>query len=259
MNPVTQHLISSYLLMPLLTVIFGIAAYFIARKNKLLNNRKLIVYLLLCGMILALPALCGFMDYSFMPYVYILLVVLYWTAGHYNRFILRKVFASGKEMPSFGIQCLLTVTVTLLGAGLFSVVFNLCNELQYGVWASTCLLPFVFPLLYTQTVNSYFDIPIEIYKVWKYSEEYDSDTLRINRKRSIVMDVEIFRKVDDPASERITGKASEDVIFGQWFQRMIDDCNLKSPSSPIVYKNEGGAYYEWVFYTKPSFLKGGSI
>jgi amino acid transporter len=93
MNPVTQHLISSYLLMPLLTVIFGIAAYFIARKNKLLNNRKLIVYLLLCGMILALPALCGFMDYSFMPYVYILLVVLYWTAGHYNRFILRKVFA----------------------------------------------------------------------------------------------------------------------------------------------------------------------
>ena len=90
MNPVTQHLISSYLLMPLLTVIFGIAAYFIARKNKLLNNRKLIVYLLLCGMILALPALCGFMDYSFMPYVYILLVVLYWTAGHYNRFILRK-------------------------------------------------------------------------------------------------------------------------------------------------------------------------
>ena len=26
-------------------------------------------------------------------------------------------------------------------------------------------------------------------------------------------------------------------------------------SSPIVYKNEGGAYYEWVFYTKPSFFK----
>ena len=174
MNPVTQHLISSYLLMPLLTVIFGIAAYFIARKNKLLNNKKLIAYLLLCGIILALPSLSGFMDYNFMPYAYILLVILYWTAGYYNRLILRKVFASSKEMPSFGIQCLLTVTVMLLGAGLFSVVFNLCNELQYGIWASTCLLPFAFPLLYSQTVNSYFDIPIEIYKVWKYSEEYDS-------------------------------------------------------------------------------------
>lgn len=119
MNPVTQHLISSYLLMPLLTVIFGIAAYFIARKNKLLNNKKLIAYLLLCGIILALPGLSGFMDYNFMPYAYILLVILYWTAGYYNRLVLRKVFASSKEMPSFGIQCLLTVTVMLLGAGLF--------------------------------------------------------------------------------------------------------------------------------------------
>lgn len=119
MNPVTQHLISSYLLMPLLTVIFGIAAYFIARKNKLLNNKKLIAYLLLCGIILALPSLSGFMDYNFMPYAYILLVILYWTAGYYNRLILRKVFASSKEMPSFGIQCLLTVTVMLLGGRTF--------------------------------------------------------------------------------------------------------------------------------------------
>ena len=255
MDPVTQHLISSYLLVPLLTVIFGIAAYFIARKNRLLNNKKLIVYLLLCSIVLALPGLSGFMDYNFMPYIYILLVILYWIGGYYNRYILRKVFSSGKEMPSFGIQCLMTVTVMLLGAGIFSVVFNLCNELQYGIWASTCILPFVFPPLYTQTVKSYFDIPVEIYKVWKYSEEYDSETLYINRERSIVIDVDIFRRVDDPVSERITGKASEDVIFGQWFQRMIDDCNLKSPSSPIVYQNEGGAYYEWVFYTKSSFFR----
>lgn len=76
MDPVTQHLISSYLLMPVLTVIFGIAAYFIARKNKLLNNKKLIVYLLLCGIVLALPGLSGFMDYNFMPYIYVLLAIL---------------------------------------------------------------------------------------------------------------------------------------------------------------------------------------
>ena len=79
-----------------------------------------------------------------------------------------------------------------LGAGLFSVVFNLCNELQYGIECP------VFPLLYSQTVNSYFDIPIEIYKVWKYSEEYNWDTLYINRERSIVMDVDIFRQVVAP-------------------------------------------------------------
>lgn len=44
MNPVALHFVSSYLLMPLLTIIFGVVAYFIARKNKLLNNKRLIVY-----------------------------------------------------------------------------------------------------------------------------------------------------------------------------------------------------------------------
>ena len=255
MNPIALHFISSYLLMPLMVVIFAFAAYFITRKNKLLNNKKLIAYIILSGIILALPALFGFFDYSFMPYIYILLVIVYWILGYYNQKIMRKFFASGREMPPFGIRCLLTVTVMLLGGGLFSLVFNLCNELQFGVWASTCLLPFVFPILYAKTVDCYFDIPVEIYKVWKYSEEYDSATLYINREKSIVLDVEIFRKADDPVSERITGKASEDMIFGQWFQRMIDDCNLKSPSSPIEYQNNEGGFYEWVFYTKPSFFK----
>ena len=63
-----------------------------------------------------------------------------------------------------------------------------------------------------------------------------------------MVDVEIFRKVDDPAAERITGKASEDVIFGHWFQRMIDDCNLKSPSSPIVYQNDAAPITNGVLY-----------
>lgn len=255
MNPIALHFISSYLLMPLMVVIFAFAAYFITRKNKLLNNKKLIAYIILSGIILALPALFGFFDYSFMPYIYLLLVIVYWVLGYYNQQVMKKFFASGREMPPFGIRCLLTVTVMLLGAGLFSLGFNLCNELQFGFWASTCLLPFVFPILYAKTVECYFDIPVEIYKVWKYSEEYDSATLYINREKSIVLDVEIFRKADDPVSERITGKASEDMIFGQWFQRMIDDCNLKSPSSPIEYQSHEGGLYEWVFYTKPSFFK----
>lgn len=255
MNPIALHFISSYLLMPLMVVIFAFAAYFITRKNKLLNNKKLIAYIILGGISLALPALFGCFDYSFMPYIYILLVIVYWVLGYYNQKIMKLFFASGREVPPFGIRCLLTVTVMLLGAGLFSLVFNLCNELQFGFWASTCLLPFVFPVLYTRTVDCYFDIPVEIYKVWKYSEEYDSATLYINREKTIVIDVEIYRKADDPVSERITGKASEDMIFGQWFQRMIDDCNLKSPSSPIEYQSDEGVFYEWVFYTKPSFFK----
>ena len=38
--------------------------------------------LLLCGIVLALPGLSGFMDYNFMPYIHVLLAILYWTAGY---------------------------------------------------------------------------------------------------------------------------------------------------------------------------------
>ena len=85
----------------------------------------------------------------------------------------------------------------LLGAGLFRSVQPLqrtpVRHLGLHLPAALCI-----STLYSQTVNSYFDIPIEIYKVWKYSEEYDLDTLYINRERSIVVDVDIFRRVDDP-------------------------------------------------------------
>lgn len=147
MNPVALHFVSSYLLMPLLTIIFGVVAYFIARKNKLLNNKRLIVYLLLSGIVLALPGLAGFMNYNFMPYMYILLVVVYWIAGYYNRMVLRKVFSSSSnEQPSFGIQFLITVSVMLFGAGLFhwfSIFAMNCN-MEYGHPPACFLFHFLY-------------------------------------------------------------------------------------------------------------------
>lgn len=255
MNPFVAHFVSSYLILPIMTVIFSIVACVIAKRNKFLNNKKIIFYILLGGIILALPGLTGFLDYNFMPYMYVVLVILYCILGYYNQAVLNRFFSSGQNPPSFGIRLLFTFTVMALGCGLFSLVFNLCNELQYGLWACTCLLPFIFPVIYRRTVECYFEIPVEIYKTWQYSDEYNSDTFYINMDRVMVVDLEIFRNVTDMSSERITGKVSEDSIFNQWFQRMIDDCNRKSPNTPIVYHGEDGKCYEWIFYIKPSFFK----
>lgn len=255
MNPFVAHFISSYLLLPIMTIIFSVVACMVAKRNKLLNNKKIIFYILLGGIILALPGLAGFLDYNFMPWVYASLVVLYWILGYYNQAVLNRFFSFGQNPPSFGVRLMLTFTVMALGCGLFSLAFNLCNELQYGLWACTCLFSFVFPVLYRKTVECYFDIPAEIYKTWQYSDEYNSDLFHINMDRVMVADLEIFRNVSDMSSERITGKVSEDSVFGQWFQRMIDDCNRKSPTTPIIYHGEDGKCYEWIFYIKPSFFK----
>jgi uncharacterized membrane protein len=255
MSPVVTHFISSYLLLPILTVILAVVACIIAKKNQMLNNKKLIFYVLLNGILLGLPGLTGCLNYNFMPYAYLLLSFIYLIIGFYTQSLQLKYLTGGKKSLSFRFTFFLSLVVMLLGCGLFSLIFNLTNELQYGIWASTCLFPFLFPLLYRKAVACYFDIPIEIYKTWQYSDEYDSDDFRINMERITVADLEIFRNVTDLSSERITGKVSEDSVFGQWFQRMIDDCNRKSPNTPIVYRDDNGKYYEWIFYIKPSFFK----
>ena len=47
-------------------------------------------------------------------------------------------------------------------------------------------------------------------------------------------------------------KAPDEMQFGTWFHRMIDDYNLKSPQAPIddYAAKEGG----WIFYRKPTLL-----
>lgn len=244
--------ISSYLLLPLLGIFFGALLCVIAKKNKLLNNKKVIFYVLLSGIILGLPGLLGFFDYNFMPYIYALLATAYLIIGCYSQSIMLSFLKDLKGKPFF-FKFMFNMATMILGIGLFSLCFNLTNELQYGLWACTCVLPFMFPMLYNKTLRCYLDIPAEIYKVWKYSDEYDSDSFNIDLERIMVVDLELFRRVDDIDSERITGKVSEDSVFGQWFQRMIDDCNRKSPTDPIIYRNESD-YYEWIFYIKPSFF-----
>lgn len=244
--------ISSYLLLPLMGVLLGVLVCVIAKKNRLLNNKKAIFYILLGGVVLGLPGLLGFFDYNFMPYMYALLAVAYLITGCYSQSVM-LYFLKELKGKSFFLKFIFNLAVMTLGIGLFSLLFNLTNELQYGLWACTCVLPFLFPMLYDKTLRCYLDIPAEIYKVWKYSDEYDSDSFNIDLEKVMVVDLELFRKVDDIDSERITGKVSEDSVFGQWFQRMIDDCNRKSPTDPIIYQNETD-YFEWIFYIKPSFF-----
>ncbi len=253
MNGFVAQFISSYLLLPLTAIVLGAFVCVVSKKNKLLSNKKAIFYILLGGIILGLPGLLGFMNYTFMPYMYGALVCLYLLLGYYNQAVMLHFLRELKNKP-FIFRFMFNFAVMTLGLGLFSLFFNLLNELNYGLWACTCVLPFMFPMLYNKMQQCYMEIPPEIYKVWKYSDEYDSETFHIDLKRIRVVDLELFRKVYDIDSERITGKVADDSVFGQWFQCMIDDCNRKSPLNPIMYR-DGENCYEWIFYTKPSFFQ----
>lgn len=249
----------SYLIMPLLAIIMGVVAYFLAKKNKLLKNKKLIIYVILGSLLLSLAGLLGFIDYWFMPYAYIGLQILYLILGWYNIKILRYFYSGidkGDQKKPYYVEFMIHFVMMFIGAAFFSLIFNLCNELQYGLWACTSLLTFIFATLFKQTYDSYMTIPLEVYKEWKYTHKSDLSSFDlIDYSKLQVMELEIFKNIKDSSPSKIKAKAPNNMAFGTWFQKFLDDYNTKFPSTPIEVGSQNvGASYCWLFYTKPSFF-----
>lgn len=253
MEGIFGNFVYMYLLMPLIALVLAGAMFFVAKKNELLGNKKVIFYFLITVVILVLPALLGFIDYWFMPYAYIGLMVLYLFLGYYNLKILAKIIDGLNEKPYY-VEFLIVFTLTFVGVALFSLVFNLCNELQYGLWAATCMLTFILPTLFLKTFNTFMDIPLEVYLIWSYKGEQRKMTDEdFDRNKMIIAELEIFKHVEDKKPLNIKAHSSEVTPFGAWFKTFISDYNKKYPEAPIFYEDDKDSY-GWIFYVTTSIL-----
>ena len=245
--------LTSYVLFPLIAFLLGGLVFLIAKKNKLMGNRKLITYALVTVLILVLPALTGFVEQYFIPYIYIALQLLYVVFGYYHLKAMDLFLPDFAQKP-FKYEIIFTLVLCIMGMAFFSLVFNLCSELQYGWWASTCIVPFIFISLFRKTYRLYLDIPLEIYKIWEYSDDRKiADDSSIDTSELILVDIELFKQIGDPVPFHLSVQASDTMIFGNWFQRCIKDHSRKYPMSRIYY-NDNEIPYGWIFYTKPSFF-----
>lgn len=240
-------LFTTYLIYPILGLIMIVVAALIAKKNGLMKNKRLIAYALLSALLLAVPALLGFLNYNFMPYAYIALTGFYLLTGYLNDYLLPWVF--NNVDLKYRIKITFTLFQTLLAMLLFVLLFNLCNELKYGLWASTTLLSFVLPSLLVQSYRIFIYIPTPIYKVWVYDdasgfsapEELDHSELK-------VVKVEVFKQEDDPKPTRINTKFHDDMILNDWIKLLLDDYNKQWAHAPIQVS--GSDTSGWIFYVK---------
>jgi hypothetical protein len=247
-----QTLTLTYLLYPVLGLLLIFVGLVIAKKNDLLGNRRLVGYALGATLVLTLPALLGFLDYDFMPVGYIGLGVLYLALGRYH---VRLTAWAFKGEQKYRHEIILTLLVTLVSMLFFTPVFNLCNELQYGWLACTCLLPFVLASVFTQGYTLYMAIPSPIYKIWRYDDSpAGAEDAQLDYNHLSVITLELFKREEDAVATRVNAKAAGDMPFGVWFRRLITDYNVKFPAAPIdnyAHEADGG----WIFYYKPSFFQ----
>ena len=247
-------LFTTYLIYPILGVLMIVIAAIVAKKNKLLKNKRLISYTLLSALLAALFALLGFLDYNFMPYGYIVLAIIWFVIGYYNDRLLPWAFKKKQEQElKYRTRIIYTFFQIILGMLLFALVFNLCNELKYGFWASTALLAFVLASLLHRTYDIFIHIPVLVYKVWDYGsclgyshpEDLDYSKLKVAL-------LEVFKNEGDAEPIRINVKAPEELQFGDWIKLFFEDYNKKTPQAPIdVYDHDDGG---WIFYVKPWLL-----
>lgn len=248
-----QKIIILYLLLPLIAIALVILMSALANKNQLLPNKKIIIYILLICVLLALPGFMGFINYWFMPYTYIILQVIYLISGWYFINIMPHLI-NGIDAKPYSLEFLTIFVMLFISAALFSLIFNLCNELQYGLWACTCLLPFILPSLFRKTYKSFMNIPLEIYKIWSYNEEYEPKESELSDLDNIiVVELELFKSATDSEPLNIKAKASENMRFGVWFKIFIVDYNKKMPLNPVEYTDKENSY-GWIFYTNSSLF-----
>ncbi len=244
-----------YLLFPIIIIISTAVLSIVNKKNQYLSNKRLIASVLITGLILSIPGVMGLLDFNFMPWGYFICILIYLSLGILYVYLLTKYYVDAiLEKKAFIIFA--TLVSLLLSAFLFQLYFNWLGTISFGWWASASVVWFLVPLIFWWTYVSLLSIPLEIYKIWKYpSTPLEINMDHLDFDKLLVLELELYKKTSDPEPLKVKVKAPENMVFGTWFHKFIDDYNLKFAKSPIEYRTEDKDGYKWIFFVKTSFLK----
>lgn len=242
----------NYLLFPVIVLILGLLSVVIAKKNKLLSDKKAVITVLSTSLLYSLFGLCGLFGMEFMPYVYLFIQFLFLLIGFANQRILQHFIP---QLKTNGVIFVVGLQFFLSWA-LFAILFNFTNELQYGFWAGTCLLPLLFYPLFVITYQCYLNIPAEIYKIKVYSESetFEPPHAELDISRVMVVGINVSKYVGDENEVIVNSKALKTFVLGEWFGMIINDYNKQHLDNQVeLFDNDGS--YGWIFYTERSILK----
>jgi len=256
---VFKTLFLKFLLLPLITFLLLGVMMFVQKKNALANNKVLIIYLLLAALVLALPGLAGLAGNTFNPYWYLFAQIFYVCLGalHVNLMAIYFKKEANKKIIALIFECLFTLIIMVAGTYLFTVIFNLVSPYDGYSWmAATAIFIFPVPLLFFYTWLRFTAIPVDIYKVWNYIDEKNSEEFTgLNFDKLMVINVDFTKSLNDGERFTVGAKSPGGILLGKWFHKFIEDYNKKSLGSPIQTGSEKDGNFSWIFYAKPSFFQ----
>jgi hypothetical protein len=251
-----QSIFVSYLLLPIISFLLAIILLFFNKINTFANTKDIILFVLGFSLLIAIPGLFTFAEVSFIPLYYTIVQIVYLFIGFFYQQKLDSFFNQADQLFSKSMMILTTTIILCLGSYIFSLIFNYFGELDYGLIASTCTYPIIIPVFLNWAYKALLKIPSEIYKIWKYNNQYN-DTIFSSEAidKIIVIELELSKNIDDLENIKVKAKAPLTFLFGDWFQMFIHDHNIKYSEKPISYSSDGTPD-GWIFYTKPTLTQG---
>ena len=248
-----------FILMPLIALIMMFVMGLIRKGTPAIKMKVIIVYVLLCGLCIAIPGILGFSGNLFNPFWYIISQVIFLGLGIINVNLLlyyfRKHFKTSWKSILF--ECIMTLTCMLFGGYLFYLIFGLVsNGLGDPIMAATSILAFAIPLVFYYCYIAFISIPFDIYKTWQFDPSQKPHNFQgVDFDRLMVLNVELSKNSEDQQRFRIKAKTlPTGITYGDWFYRVVDDYNHKNPNSTIQLLDQNQNSYYWIFYIKKSFF-----
>lgn len=250
-----QQFFMRYLLFPLIAAVSLTVMTISNKKNKFINNKRLIVCILVLSLALAVPGVLGLLGLDYMPWGYIISQLYFIGLGCGLVYLLTKHYGvEMMERKGFVIAAL--AISSLLGFYLYRTLFNLLSEVSIGDWAATSNFDFLIPLLFWWSYIALLGIPNEIYKVWEYpAVPVMLDMEHLDFNRMLVLELEVYKNTRDAEPIKVKVKAPQNMKFGNWFYKFIDDYNVKFPKNPVTYMKGDHEPYRWIFFIKTSVFK----
>ena len=236
-----------YLLLPLLALIWAVGLFVLNQRQGLAFTVRSLLLLLLFAVPIALAGFFGLLDLWFMPFCYLGLAVASMALGVLYLYVLNRTLGYDWQ-EQFWLVHVLTQLILLLGTYCFSLLFDACGSLQlrYGLWAATCMLSFYVPLFFVQTFEALVSIPDQVRQLWYYPANAEEVVSDANPFQLMIAAVELYKSPQSLAPVRVKARLPQDMVFGQWFQKFVDDYNYTFAAEPIETTAPPG--YGWLFY-----------
>ena len=152
-------------------------------------------------------------------------------------------------------KVLLVFAITTAGMAGFTLIFDHFSTSDLAPYYSASLITFIIPQCLAVCLETFINIPQEIYKIWYFPfEEREVDFDKIDTSNVFVLELEFSKSVNDNSLVNSKAKAPLGMLFGDWFMSFIENYNQKFDRDPIQYLNSDNMPDGWIFYVKPSFL-----